>query len=403
MRDVYIAGIGITDFGKFPERGLKQMATQAVGDCLSDAGARTADIETAFVGNAVAGLITGQEMIRGQVMLRPLGISNIPIFNVENACASASSAFHLAWRSVATGMDDIVLAVGAEKLSHKDKQVSFDAIGTAIDIEAREQLASGMGSGDDAGQRSFFMDIYADISKRFMERTGATREDFARVVVKAHHHASMNPRAQYRNEVTTDEVLESRTISWPLTLLMCSPIGDGAAATLLVSEAGMARLAGDVARPKVQVLASVVRSGSQEDGAAPKSLVAAANAAYEIAGIGPRDLDCAEIHDASAPAELTVYEDLGLCPPGDSPRLVRERTTSLGGALPINTSGGLLCKGHPIGATGIAQIVEMSAQLRGDAGARQVDGARIGLTQNGGGWLDGDSAAMAVHVLAAVN
>ena len=179
VRDVYIAGIGMTDFGKYLDRGLKQMAAEAVGSCLADAGAQASDLQAAFVGNAVAGLITGQEMIRGQVMLRPLGITDIPVFNIENACASASSAFHLAWRAVASGAEDIVLAVGAEKLSHDDKQVGFDAIGTAIDLEAREAMAAAMGTPEGEGKRSFFMDIYADMTKRFMARTGASQEDFA--------------------------------------------------------------------------------------------------------------------------------------------------------------------------------------------------------------------------------
>ena len=399
VRDVYIAGIGMTDFGRFPGRGLKHMAAQAVSECLDDAGAHASDLQAAFVGNAVAGLITGQEMIRGQVMLRPLGISDIPVFNVENACASASSAFHLAWRAVAGGTEDIVLALGAEKLVHNDKQVSFDAIGTAIDLEARQEMVEAMGSTDSNGQRSLFMDIYADMTKGFMERTGASREDFARVAVKAHHHASMNARAQFRNQVTVDEVLGSRSIAGPLTLLMCSPIGDGAAATILASDDGLARLVDGANRPRVKVLASVVRSGSDAAEGTPKSAVATARAAYEMAAVGPEDLDCVELHDASAPAELMIYEDIGLCSPGQSPQLIRDNATSLGGPLPVNTSGGLLCKGHPIGATGIAQIVEITAQLRGTVGERQVDGARIGLTQNGGGWLEGDSAAMSVHVL----
>lgn len=403
MRDVFIAGTGMTEFGRFANRGLKEMAHTAVGDCLTDAGAKAEQLEAAYVGNAVAGLITGQEMIRGQVMLRPLGIAGIPIFNIENACASSSSAFHLAWRAVASGSEDIVLAVGAEKLSHEDKQVSFDAIGTAIDIEARTEMEAAVKSGEDSGGRSFFMDIYSEISKKFMDQTGATVEDFAHVAVKAHHHASMNPKAQYRNEVTVDQVLASRTIAWPLTLLMCSPIGDGAAAVILASEEGLARLGDSSGRPKVKVLASVVRSGSTSQSGQPKSLVAAAQTAYDAAGIGPDDLDCIELHDASAPAELTIYEDIGLCSPGGSPDLIRGGATSLGGRLPVNTSGGLLCKGHPIGATGIAQIVEIASQLRGETGTRQVEGARIGLAQNGGGWLDEDSAAMSVSILARIS
>jgi acetyl-CoA acetyltransferase len=230
-----------------------------------------------------------------------------------------------------------------------------------------------------------------------MERSSATPEDFARVVVKAHHNASYNERAQYRNRVTVDDVLSSRVIRWPLTLLMCSPIGDGAAAAVIASHDGLVRLAShELGRPKVKVLASVVRSGTRPGGAT--AATAAARAAYDVAGVGPEDLSLAEIHDASASAELMIYEELGLAKPGDAPRLVREEITALGGRIPVNPSGGLLCRGHPIGATGVAQIAEATWQLRGEAGPRQVQNPRIALTENGGGWLENDAAAMAVHI-----
>jgi len=247
------------------------------------------------------------------------------------------------------------------------------------------------------------MDIYAGMTKDYMSRSGATQSDMAAVVVKAHRHAALNPKAQYRALVTVDEVLESREIAWPLTLLMCAPIGDGGAAAVLASSEGLERLRRNAAsdgRPQVKVLASVLRSGTGRETGRPKSAVAAAAAAYEAAGVGPQDLDCAEIHDATAPAELFIYEDLGFAAPGEAPQLLASGATGLGGRMPVNTSGGLLCKGHPIGATGIAQIAEVTWQLRGDAGERQVAGASVALTQNGGGWLDEDSAAMAVHVFA---
>jgi acetyl-CoA acetyltransferase len=339
-------------------------------------------------------------MIRGQVMLRPVGIEGIPIFNIENACASASSALHLGWQAVATGLNDVVLCLGAEKLSHEDKTVGMDAIGTAIDVEMRAELAEEVRTdGDDGSRRSFFMDLYADMARRYMRASGATPEHFAQVVVKNQHNGARNPRAQYGGELTVEQVLASRPVVDPLTLLMCSPISDGAAAVVLMSERAARRLGGDGPR----IRASVVVSGNRHDKDDPTagSAARAGRAAFEQAGLGPEDLDCVEVHDASAPAELIVYEQLGLAEPGGAPDLMESGRTRLDGDLPVNTSGGLLSKGHPIGATGIAQVCEATWQLRGEAGPRQVEGARVALTQNGGGWLEGDSAAMAVHILTA--
>jgi len=394
-----VAGVGMTRFAK-SDRALRDLAAEAVRAALEDAGVGVDAIEAAYVGNAVAGLVTGQEMIRGQVMLRPLGIEGIPIFNVENACASASSALHLGWQAVSSGMNDVVLCLGAEKLSTEDKTVGMDAIGTAIDVEMRAELAEEVRTdADDGGARSFFMDLYADMARRYMRASGATAEHFAQVTVKNQHNGARNPRAQYGGELTVADVLASRMVVDPLTLLMCSPISDGAAAAVIVSDRAARRLG--ARGPRIR--ASVVRSGNVHDKDDPTagSAARAGRAAFEQAGLGPQDLDCAEVHDASAPAELIVYEQLGFAEPGGGPELLASGRTSLGGDLPVNTSGGLLSKGHPIGATGIAQVCEATWQLRGEAGERQVEGARIALTQNGGGWLEGDSAAMAVHILTA--
>jgi acetyl-CoA acyltransferase len=398
---VVVAGAGMTRFAK-TTRTLRDLAGEAASAALEDAGVGVSEIEAAYVANAVAGLVTGQEMIRGQVMLRPIGIEGIPIFNVENACASASSALHLGWQAVAAGLNDVVLCLGAEKLSHEHRSVGMDAIGTAIDVEMRAELADEVATeGDDGAERSFFMDLYADMARRYMRASGATPEHFAQVVVKNQHNGARNPRAQYGGELTVEQVLASRRIVDPLTLLMCSPISDGAAAVVLVSERVARRQGGGRGGPRIR--ASVVRSGNRHDKDDPTagSAARAARAAFEQAGIGPGELDCAEVHDASAPAELIVYEQLGLAEPGGGPDLIASGRTRLDGELPVNTSGGLLSKGHPIGATGIAQVCEVTWQLRGEAGERQVDGARVALTQNGGGWLEGDSAAMAVHILTA--
>jgi acetyl-CoA acetyltransferase len=396
MRDAYVIGVGMTRFEK-SRRTLKELVAEAVTQALADASAEVADVQAAYVGNAVAGLLTGQEMIRGQVLLRPLGIESIPIFNVENACASAASAFHLGWQAVAYGVHDVVVCVGAEKLTHPDPSVGLAAIGTAVDIEARAEMAAAMGTEPDS-KRSFFMDIYAAMTKEYMRRSGAKVEDFADVVVKNQHNGSLNPRAQYGADLTVDEVLAAREIVRPLTLLMCSPISDGAAAVVLASSGARRRLN---ARPGPRVRASVVVSGNRHDSNDPTagSTGRAAALAYEAAGLGPDELDCAELHDATAPAELMAYEQVAFASPGEGPELIRSGQTKLGGRLPCNTSGGLLAKGHPIGATGIAQLCEATWQLRREAGPRQVEGARVALTQNGGGWLDGDSAAMSIHIL----
>jgi acetyl-CoA acyltransferase len=397
VRSVYVAGVGMTRFEK-SSRTLKELVSEAVTQALADSSATPRDLEAAYLGNAVAGLVTGQEMIRGQVLLRPVGIEAIPVFNVENACASAASAFHLGWQAVAYGAQDVVLCVGAEKLTHEDKSVGLAAIGTAVDMEARAGMAASMGASPDIAKRSFFMDIYADMTKDYMRRSGATPAQFAEVAVKNQHNGALNPRAQYGGDLTVDDVLSSREVVWPLTLLMCSPVSDGAAAAVLASGQALRRLDG---RRGPRVRASIVVSGNRHDADDPGAGSAgrAAALAYEAAGLGPEDLDCAEVHDATAPAELIAYEQLGLAAPGEGPELLESGRTRLDGPLPVNTSGGLLSKGHPIGATGIAQLCEATWQLRGEAGARQVEGARMALTHNGGGWLEGDSAAMSVHIL----
>ena len=397
MHTVYVAGVGMTRFEK-SSRSLKELVSEAVTQALADSSTTPRDLEAAYLGNAVAGLVTGQEMIRGQVLLRPVGIEAIPVFNVENACASAASAFHLGWQAVAYGAQDVVLCVGAEKLTHDDKSVGLAAIGTAVDMEARADMAAAMGSAPDFAKRSFFMDIYADMTKEYMRRSGATPAQFAEVAVKNQHNGALNPRAQYGGDLTVDDVLSARQVVWPLTLLMCSPVSDGAAAAVLASDGALRRLGG---RPGPRVRASVVVSGNRHDADDPSAGSAgrAAALAFEAAGLGPEDLDCAEVHDATAPAELLAYEQLGLAAPGEGPELLESGRTRLDGRLPVNTSGGLLSKGHPIGATGIAQLCEATWQLRGEAGARQVEGARVALTHNGGGWLEGDSAAMSVHIL----
>ncbi|KXV13408.1 thiolase [Caballeronia megalochromosomata] len=388
MRKVVIGGVGMTPFGKFLERNLKSLAEEAVSLALKDAHVTVNDVDRVFFGNAAAGVVTGQEMIRAQSSLRNTGLDGKPMFNVENACASGSSALNLAWLAVASGQAETALVVGVEKLSHEDKAVSFGAFAKAVDLE--EPLPEGVTT----GTGSLFMDLYAAKARKWMEKTGAEASDFARVVVKSRHAGSLNPHAQFRKETSVEEVLTSRMVSDPLTLFMCSSIGDGGAAVFICSEDFAAKH--DI-RP-VYIRASSIVS-AKADGSGELVAVRAAQEAYEEAGIGPEDVQVVELHDASAPAELIHYENLGLCAPGDAPRLIRSGDTGIGGRISVNPSGGLLSRGHPVGATGVAQIVELTQQLRGNAGARQRPGAKVALAENNGGQLAGDSAVALVTIL----
>jgi acetyl-CoA acetyltransferase len=411
MRDVNIAGVGMTQFGKWLDRNMKSLAAEAVKAALADAGASNADISAAYVGNAAQGLVTGQECVRGQVVLREIGIGGIPVVNVENACASSSTALHLGWQAVAGGFHECVLILGMEKLYNEDKRKTFAAFGAAVDVEflesikqmlaAAEKKSSGEGGG--AGKkRSMFMDFYAMAAKEHMRRYGTTKEQFAAVAAKNATHGSLNPKAQYREARTVEDVLASPEVAEPLTRLMCAPIGDGAAALVLASPDYIERLhrqgEAETHRP-VRVAASVIRTGRDRAPDEPDPVTEAARIAFEQAGLGPGDVDVAEVHDATAPAELMIMEEVGLCEPGESGKLVEQGATRIGGKIPINTSGGLIARGHPVGATGAAQIVELTEQLRGHCGKRQVEGARVALAENAGGAVRADPAAIAVHIL----
>jgi len=395
---VAVVGAGMTHFGKHDKRSMKDLAREAIHSALGAAEIDAKHIEAAAVGNAVAGLITGQECIRGQVVLRELGIGGIPVLNTENACASSSTAFHLAWLYVASGMYDTVLAVGMEKLFHSDKQRTFRAIGSAIDLDHADRFAEEMSGQQSEGagrSRSVFMDYYANLARTHMQRYGTTKKQFAKIAAKNHTNGSLNPNAQYQTVRSTDDVLSAPVIAEPLTRMMCSPIGDGAAAVVLTTF----KKARQVTTTPIFVRASALGSSNRQETGAPGIVPTVAQKAYDQSGLGPKDVDVAEVHDATAPAELIAYEELGLCGEGDGGRLIDEGVTMIGGRLPVNPSGGLLAKGHPVGATGIAQICEIFWQLRGSAGSRQVTNAKVGLTENGGGVINGENAAASIHVL----
>jgi acetyl-CoA acetyltransferase len=402
-----IAGVGMTTFGKHLDQGLKALGAEAVRAALADAGIEAKFLEAAYVGNAAAGLVTGQESIRGQVVLRSIGIGAIPVVNVENACASASTAFQQAAAMVSAGLYDVVLALGVEKLYHPDKKKSFAAFTGAVDVEALQGILDALQKGaadtgaksasSGAGEsRSMFMDIYAAAARAHMKRYGTTVRQFAAVAAKNSQHGSLNPRAQFREALSVEQVLAAPMIAEPLTRPMCSPIGDGAAAAVIVSERKARQLG---IRTPVRVAASALRSGWDHGADDPGAVELTSRDAFEQSGIGPNELHVIECHDASAPAEVLAYESLGLCARGDGGKLVDTGATQLGGRIPVNTSGGLLRKGHPVGATGLAQIVELTEQLQGRSGARQVEGARIALAHNGGGNIGTDAAAMCVTIL----
>lgn len=403
MREVAVVGVGMTKFGKFLDKGIKDLVREAVQDALGHAGVAKEAVEAAYVGNAAAGLMTGQEMIRGQVTLASMGIEGIPMYNVENACASSSTAFHLGWTAVAAGLYDCVLVVGFEKLYDQDKRKSFQALGTAVDVEILRALFAQMASGKAPGEgifqpgsgerRSIFMDMYAHYTKRYMERYGLRQEHFARLAVKSHRNGALNEHAQYQKEVTLEEVLQSGDVVFPLTRMMCAPIGDGAAAVVLCSKERAARY---TTKP-VWVAASVVGSGKASGGEETVTQRLAPRA-YEAAGIGPREIDVIEVHDATSPSEIISLIELGICPGEEAARWIDEGLLEIGGRVASNPSGGLVTKGHPVGATGCGQIYEIVKQLRGEAGSRQVMNPRTGMTHNGGGIIGLDAASMTLHV-----
>jgi acetyl-CoA acyltransferase len=390
LSGVLIVGVGMTAFGKTVGRGIRALATAATDEALADAGMRPEDVQKIFFGNAVAGIVSHQEMIRGQVAFRHHALARVPLINVENACASGGSALSLAFDAVAGGQTEVAMAVAAEQLNHADKRRSFDALRGSTDIEE-------IGEADSEGiaENSILMDFYAGVAREYLEKYGADAADFARVAVKNRRHAAENPLAHLRKPQTIEEVLNSRMIAPPLTLPMCSPMTDGAAAVVVCSPSYARKLNANA----VELLTSQL-SSSAARGQSP--VCAAAARAYAATGVGPSDFDVIELHDAAAPAELLQYAEIGLCREGEAHHLVRRGVTDIGGDCPVNTSGGLLSRGHPLGATGLAQVVELCTQLRGRAGRRQVEGARLGLAINGGGWLDGTYAVALATIVRAV-
>lgn len=464
MRDVYIIGAHTIKFGKYLDKSIKDLAANTVIPCLKDANLDKKAIQALWFSNSGWGYSKGQDCIRAQVALRPIGIESIPMTNVENACAGGSTAFHHAWLGVASGLYDITMAVGAEKLHHPNKMAIFAGFLGGLDIENIAEIIAnisiyGMTEQDKkdmqahiqkyaaltqkdkskkkkkatfqdrfqeywdmfkvflrlsdaigsdtvkkmrklfAGDHSPFMDVYGFAARMHMKKYGSTIEQLAVIASKNHFHSSLNPNAQYNFTVTPEQVLADRMVTWPLTRAMCAPIGDGSASAILCDGETVKKLG--LSSQAVKVRASVLGSGRERSFDDIDIGERLSKIAYEKSGLGPQDIHFAEVHDASAFGELHQAEALGFCKEGEGGILADSGATKIGGKIPINVSGGLESRGHPIGASGLAQIHELVTQLRGNAGNRQVKGAKIGMAENGGGALGQEEAAMCIHILEA--
>lgn len=407
-----IVGVGMTPLGKHLDRSVRSLTAEAVTAALKDAGLAREQIGAAWFCNTRQGALEGQHGVRGQASLRAYGFEGIPIFNTDNACASSSSGVFQAFAAVQAGLFDVVLVVGAEKMNYPDKRVEmFEAFKGSWDRElADEHIAALLATGEgvtppegvvDSPERSVFMDIYAAQARFHMKTFGTTPRQIAAVAAKNHNHSQLNPYAQYRFPMTVDQVLEDRMIVWPVTRAMCAPMSDGAGAIVIASADFARKLDGGRRAVKIRgvgVSSSSNRTAMEYDHHLTR---VAADRAYAMAGVAPGDVSVAELHDASAIAEILHSENVGFCAYGEGGPLVESGATTLGGRLPINVSGGLLSKGHPIGATGAIQLFELVTQLRGEAGERQVAGARIALAENGGGFHGLEEAACVVTILEA--
>ncbi len=461
MRDVYVVAAHTIRYGKYLEKTIPDLCGMTVKPCLKEGGLEAKDIQALWFANSAWGEYHRQTCIRGQVALRPLGIDTIPITNIENACAGGSTAFHHAWMSVAGGHYDVTMALGAEKIYDSNQSLVFSGFLTGMDTgnlvdtmrtftefsltdddlnamkehrkvyavaakkskkkrktiksrykSFRDNLVVAIRIGEsmgydvlkelkkiNSGDHSPFMDVYGHEARKHMKTYGSTIEQFAAIASKNHFHSTLNPNAQYQFDVSVDAVLRDRFVTWPLTRSMCAQVGDGAYSAILCDEKTVRRLG--LMSQAVRIRASVCGSGrdrlEDEDNIGTRL----AAQAYEVSGTGPGDMDCAEVHDATAYGELHQTENLGFCARGEGGLLAAEGATKLGGRIPVNPSGGLESRGHPIGASGLGQIHEIVTQVRGAAGDRQVQGARIGIAENGGGALGVEEAAMCVHIFEA--
>jgi acetyl-CoA acetyltransferase len=430
-------------FGRHYDKGVKQLVGWALHDLFDESPVERTALQAAWMANSAWGNPPfDQHCIRGQVALHASGIAEIPVMNVENACASGSSAIHGAYLGIAAGAYDVALAVGAEKMAvPRTLDEAPDSMKTELEKQAKDEgtteeealeklnkaRMAGFISGTDVEvmrtmiesikaeadkratkmekasggakktrkNRSAFMDFYSMAARAHAKKYGSTQEQLAIIAAKSHNNGALNPNAQYRFTTTPEEVMADDLVSFPLTRAMCAPIGDGAAAAILVSGDYLKKL--DNVRP-VKIRATVLGSASQSIPGDERAS-ALARQAFEKAGVGPEDIDLAEVHDATAFGELVQTENLGFCERGGGGALAESGATAIGGKIPINTSGGLLSRGHPIGASGIGMLCECFYQLRGEAGKRQVEGARLAMIENGGGFIGTGEAAIVMNIL----
>ena len=377
MTDAYVVGVDMIKFGRFPDKTVPQIGAEAAHLALDDSGLTIQDMEALYCGNL--GQASGMV---GQRILQEIGQTGIPVVNVSNACATGATAFREAWASVKAGLYDLVIAVGVEQMGRG----LLGGAGGSKGISKEGLLGSGT-----------MPSVFAEAGMEHARNYGTTFEQFAKVSVKNHHHSTMNAKAMYQIETPLETVMNAEMISYPNTKLMCSVNVDGSAAAIIASEKKAKEL-GLMSRA-VKIRASILTSDPWQE----RDLVMpdvntctrrAAAAAYEMAGLGAEDIDLVELHDCFATAEILHYENLGLCDDGEAGRMIDDGEVALGGKVPVNVSGGLLSKGHPLGATGIANIYEVSTHLRGEAGQRQVEGARIGLTH-----VIGLGSACGIHIL----
>jgi acetyl-CoA acyltransferase len=408
MRDVDVIGVGMTPFGRHLQTTHSALAQMAAKEAMADAGVEPSAIDTAIYANVVQAFVAGEMSIPGEYALRPLGINGVRAFHVEAACASGTMAFHLAYDLIRSGLADVVLAVGVEKLYTEDRERKFAVFQQPLDIGvARDYLAKTDGmltpvpAGYESKSPNVLMEAYAAQARLHMATYGSTAEQFAAVSSKNHNHSEHNPLSQYRNSMTVEDVLTSPVVAWPLTVPMCAPISDGAAAAVLCASELRSRFLGS---SSVRVLSCVSQTGRDRapDDYDTHVTRLVSSRAYEAAGVDPRDVNVAEVHDASSTGEVVQVEALGLSEPGQGGFDALKGDLSLGGRVPINVSGGLVSKGHPLGATGLAQIHELVVQLRGQAGKRQVEGARIALAENSGGFYGVEDGMSCVTLLTAL-
>ena len=375
-RDVHVIGTGMIQFGKFPDKTLAEIGWPSLREALLESQVEPRSLDAIYCGTALGGMMAGQRVAKA------LGLSGLPIVNVENACSSSSSALAQAYTAIAAGRYDTVAVVGVEKLT------KFG--GGTLPLEQEDW---------EVGQGMVMPALYAMRANRYMHEHGLTARQLAQVAVKAHDHGALNPLAQIRKRVTLEEVMGARPVAGPFTLWHCCPTGDGSAAVILASDEVARRV-----RPgAVRIAASEVTSGKYTNGyrdmTTAELTVRGAKEAYEMAGVGPQDVSVAEIHDAFTIAELMYYEAFGFCGKGEAYGLLDSGATSLGGRIPVNPSGGLLSRGHPVGATGAAQAVEIVRQLEGRAGKHQVEGAKVGISHATGGGIAGfDHGACSIHI-----